>query len=157
MSLSQSTANRYLYLSHFLSTWNSRAFEFGAVLFVSTAFPGSLLPTSVYALARPLSAILFASVVGTYIDTHDRLHVVRLSICRRPFLVQLQLVRSFTFSSIPAFGSCTFLCRHLPPTSWKDMVSCRKVVMFRRDISPCLCGKAVCCDESRLNWAWLGM
>jgi len=72
-------ANR-IYVSHFLSTWNSRAFEFGAVLYLAAIFPGTLLPMSIYALTRGLSAVLFAPAVGQYIDTSDRLQVVRLSI-----------------------------------------------------------------------------
>ncbi|KZL64931.1 iron transporter [Colletotrichum incanum] len=71
---------RRLYLSHFLSTWNSRMFEFGAVLYLATIFPGTLLPMSLYALARGLSALLFAPTVGHYIDNNDRLKVVRASI-----------------------------------------------------------------------------
>jgi hypothetical protein len=74
-------ANR-LYVSHFLSTWNSRVFEFGAVLYLATIFPGTLLPMSVYALARGASAILFSPAVGQYIDKGNRLQVVRLSIGR---------------------------------------------------------------------------
>lgn len=69
-----------IYVSHFLSTWNSRTFEFGAVLYLATIFPGTLLPMSVYALTRGLSAMLFAPAVGQYIDTSNRLQVVRLSI-----------------------------------------------------------------------------
>ncbi len=69
-----------IYVSHFLSTWNSRAFEFGAVLYLAAIFPGTLLPMSIYALTRGLSAVLFAPAVGQYIDTSDRLQVVRLSI-----------------------------------------------------------------------------
>lgn len=71
---------RRLYVSHFLSTWNSRVFEFGAVLYLATIFPGTLLPMSVYAFTRGLSAIVFAPVVGQYIDTSNRLQVVRVSI-----------------------------------------------------------------------------
>lgn len=71
---------RRLYISHFLSTWNSRVFEFGAVLYLATIFPGSLLPMSVYALTRGVSAIVFASAVGYYIDVGNRLQVVRVSI-----------------------------------------------------------------------------
>lgn len=71
---------RRLYLSHFLSTWNSRMFEFGAVLYLATIFPGTLLPMSLYALARGLSALIFAPTVGQYIDNNDRLKVVRSSI-----------------------------------------------------------------------------
>jgi len=69
-----------IYVSHFLSTWNSRVFEFGAVLYLATIFPGTLLPMSVYALARGAFAILFAPAVGQYIDNADRLQVVKLSI-----------------------------------------------------------------------------
>lgn len=69
-----------LYISHFLSTWNSRVFEFGAVLFLSTSFPGTLLPASVYALSRAASVILFSSIVGNFIDHEERMHVVRISI-----------------------------------------------------------------------------
>lgn len=72
-------ANR-LYLSHFLSTWNSRVFEFGAVLYLATIYPGTLLPMSVYALSRGLAAIVFAPAVGHYIDVENRLKVVRVSI-----------------------------------------------------------------------------
>lgn len=73
-----------LYLSHFLSTWNSRVFEFGAVLYLATIFPGTLLPMSVYALTRGLSAVIFAPAIGQYIDTNDRLQVVRASIGMLP-------------------------------------------------------------------------
>lgn len=69
-----------LYTSHFLSTWNSRVFEFGAVLFLASIFPGTLLPMSVYALVRSASAILFAQSIGSWIDHGDRLTVVRVSI-----------------------------------------------------------------------------
>ncbi|KAG7149661.1 Solute carrier family 40 member 1 like protein [Verticillium longisporum] len=44
----EKTARR-LYLSHFLSTWNSRVFEFGAVIYLATIFPDTLMPMSVYA------------------------------------------------------------------------------------------------------------
>jgi solute carrier family 40 (iron-regulated transporter), member 1 len=70
----------HLYTSHFLSTWNTRGFEFGAVLFLATIYPGTLLPMSVYALIRALSAIIFSPTVGAFIDSSNRLKVVRISI-----------------------------------------------------------------------------
>ena len=73
-----------LYTSHFLSTWNTRVFEFGAILYLASIFPRTLLPMSVYALARGTSAILFSPAVGQYIDTGNRLQVVRLSIGSKP-------------------------------------------------------------------------
>ncbi|KAF9046947.1 hypothetical protein BDZ89DRAFT_1007573 [Hymenopellis radicata] len=69
-----------LYTSHFLSTWNSRLFEFAAVLFLASIFPSTLLPMSVYALVRSGAAILFAQLIGGFIDSGDRLWVVRTSI-----------------------------------------------------------------------------
>jgi iron-regulated transporter 1 len=77
--ISASIAYR-LYISHFLSTWNSRVFEFGAVLYLATIYPSSLLHMSVYALSRGLAAILFAPTVGHYIDIGNRLRVVQVSI-----------------------------------------------------------------------------
>ena len=69
-----------LYVSHFLSTWNSRVFEFGAVLYLANVFPNTLLPMSTYALTRSAVAILLSPAIGQYIDTGNRLQVVRLSI-----------------------------------------------------------------------------
>ncbi len=78
-----------LYTSHFLSTWNSRLFEFGAVLFLASIFPGTLLPMSVYAVVRSGAAILFAHSIGTWIDHGNRLAVVRLSIVGQRIAVAL--------------------------------------------------------------------
>jgi iron-regulated transporter 1 len=71
---------RRLYISHALSTWNSRLFEFGAFLFLAKIYPNTLLPASVYALARAASAALLSPRLGSYIDSADRLKAVRLSI-----------------------------------------------------------------------------
>ncbi|KAJ4309565.1 hypothetical protein N0V84_011439 [Fusarium piperis] len=71
---------RRLYVSHTLSTWNSRVFEFGSVLYLAAIFPGTLMPLSVYAMARGAAAIVLSSWVGQYIDREDRLKTVRLSI-----------------------------------------------------------------------------
>ncbi|KAK0624268.1 Ferroporti-1 [Immersiella caudata] len=77
----------HLYISHFLSTWNSRVFEFGAVLFLASIYPDTLLPMSIYALVRSASAILFARIVGRWIDEGDRLVVVRASIVGQRFAI----------------------------------------------------------------------
>ena len=71
---------RRLYISHFLSMWNSRFFEFGAVLFIAKIFPGTLLPVSIYAVVRSAAAIVLSPKIGSYIDVNERLKVVRLSI-----------------------------------------------------------------------------
>ena len=74
---------RRLYFSHFLSTWNSRTFEFAALLVVARLFQETLLPVSIYALFRAGSAICFAPFIGRYVDRGDRLKTVRLSISMR--------------------------------------------------------------------------
>lgn len=69
-----------LYVSHFLSTWNSRLFEFGSVLFLTSIYPQTLLAMSVYALVRSAAAIVFAQALGLWIDRGERLSTVRMSI-----------------------------------------------------------------------------
>ncbi|KAL4930872.1 putative iron-regulated transporter [Aspergillus undulatus] len=68
------------YTSHTLSTWNSRMFEFGAVVFLASIYPDTLLYASIYALVRSLFAVLFSSALGTLVDRVDRLVSIRWSI-----------------------------------------------------------------------------
>ena len=75
-----SSIKQRLYTSHFLSTWNSRAFEFAAILFIAKTYPGTLLPASIYALVRAGSAACLAPAIGRYIDRANRLQVARVSI-----------------------------------------------------------------------------
>lgn len=69
-----------LYVSHSLSTWNSRVFEFGAALFLTSIYPGTLLPVSIYSLVRNAGYIAFAQPVGQWINKGDRLRLIRASI-----------------------------------------------------------------------------
>lgn len=83
-----------LYISHTLSTWNSRMFEFGAVLFLASIFPGTLLYASIYALVRAFSAVALSSWLGAQVDRSDRLVAVRHSIGRLESFRILQYVPS---------------------------------------------------------------
>ncbi|KAL5416322.1 hypothetical protein PMIN06_003292 [Paraphaeosphaeria minitans] len=69
-----------LYLSHTLSTWNARTFEFSAVIFLGSIFPSTLFYASCYALFRSLAAFLLSSAIGHQVDSRERLGVVRHSI-----------------------------------------------------------------------------
>ncbi|ESU11014.1 hypothetical protein FGSG_05096 [Fusarium graminearum PH-1] len=71
-----SQSARRLYVSHTLSTWNSRVFEFGSVLYLASIFPGTLMPLAVYSMIRGAAAIALSSWVGSYIDRNDRLKTV---------------------------------------------------------------------------------
>ncbi|KAJ5269574.1 hypothetical protein N7505_005332 [Penicillium chrysogenum] len=55
-------------------------FEFGAVLFLASNFPGTLLYASIYALVRAFSAVALSSWLGAQVDHSDRLVAVRHSI-----------------------------------------------------------------------------
>ncbi|KAJ5227125.1 uncharacterized protein N7469_007131 [Penicillium citrinum] len=93
-----------LYLSHSLSAWNSRMFEFGAVLFLASIFPGTLLYASIYALVRSLSAVALSSWLGSKVDRSNRLVVLRQSI---------------VWQRIPVAGSCLcFIVLLRYPESW---------------------------------------
>jgi iron-regulated transporter 1 len=80
MTAENSKITRRLCISHFLSAWNARTFEFGAVLFLATIYPGTLLYASIYALLRSASATLLSSRVGSYVDRENRLISIRHSI-----------------------------------------------------------------------------
>ena len=69
-----------LYVSHILSTWNARTFEFGAIIFLAAIFPGTLFFASCYALCRSAAAAVLGSWIGSQVDRKNRLHVVRQSI-----------------------------------------------------------------------------
>ncbi|TFY56518.1 hypothetical protein EVG20_g8895 [Dentipellis fragilis] len=98
---------RRLYISHLLSTWNSRVFEFGAMLFFAGIFPNTLLPMSAYALTRSLSAIASARGVGRYIDGGDRLAVVRTSIVGQRAAVVLSCIAFWILSNTTSRASST--------------------------------------------------
>ncbi|RMY03240.1 hypothetical protein D0868_07565 [Hortaea werneckii] len=68
-----SSTQRLLYISHFLSTWNSRVFEFGAFLFLASIYPQTLLPASVYAMTRAMFAVFLSSATGYAVDRFPRL------------------------------------------------------------------------------------
>jgi iron-regulated transporter 1 len=55
-------------------------FEFGAVLFLASIYPGTLLYASIYALIRSLSVILLSSWLGSVVDRSNRLKAIRQSI-----------------------------------------------------------------------------
>lgn len=128
-------SKRRLYVSHFLSTCNSRVFEFGSVLYLAAIFPGTLLPMSVYAMARGASAILLSSLVGQYIDRGNRLKVVRLSIGM--YLDMKRPSFSSNMNSVPASCGRT-LMRHLL-SSHQD-AGCSTISTSRPSSCSCLDG-----------------
>lgn len=68
-----------LFISSFLSIWNNRGFEFGASFFLTTIYPRTLLPVSIYALIRSLAAVL-TPFMGRFVDTSNPLRLIQVSI-----------------------------------------------------------------------------
>ena len=84
----------------FLASWGIRSTEFSMVLFLATAFPGRLFYVSGYGLVRSLSAILFSSWIGAYVDLLNRLRAIRMSIIFQRIPVAMSCV---IFISFPWF------------------------------------------------------
>ena len=151
---------RRLYTSHLLSTWNSRTFEFASLLFIARIWKDTLLPVSVFAIFRALSAIVFAGRIGQSVDQYNRLTVVRTSIgmllftCRvkeskkyaeRPIVGQRVAVILWLLFLLPAgmlasekfgpralrmFGSLVFL---IPLACVEKVYSITNLVAIERD------------------------
>jgi solute carrier family 40 (iron-regulated transporter), member 1 len=98
-----------LYTSHALSTWNSRTFEFGAVLFLAMAAPNTLLYSSGYAFFRALSAVLMSSKIGSLLDRANRLSAIRLSIVLQRIPVALSCLLLLLLLRYPNRESPWFL------------------------------------------------
>ena len=70
-----------LFVSHFLSMWNSRTYEYGAILFIQASFPGNLLPSSINGIAETICVLFFASALGRWVDAaSSRLRPLLLTI-----------------------------------------------------------------------------
>lgn len=66
--------------AYFFSAWGDRMWEFASVLLVLDIFGDTLLPSSLFGFVEALVSIVAGSFVGTYIDTNDRLVVMRTSV-----------------------------------------------------------------------------
>lgn len=146
-----------LYISHFLSTWNSRVFEFGAVLFLSTIFPGTLLPASVYALARAASVILFSGFVGDFIDHGDRMRVVRISIGTILLFLAQKVFKYPKFMTDPDSNSGTkgrdssFLRLDMAHGFGRQPAPLDGRNILSSPFNACMCREAQLCLEHNLN------
>eukprot|EP00729_Bicosta_minor_P007195 gene7195-11584_t len=68
---------RKLYISHFLSAWGDRMFEFAVGLLLINVWPDTLLLVAFYGLVGSVGNVLGGAPVGEWVDRGDRLMVVR--------------------------------------------------------------------------------
>jgi solute carrier family 40 (iron-regulated transporter), member 1 len=66
-------ARQALYVSHFLSTWGQRAWEFLVGLVMLEIHPSSLLLVSIFGLCDAAAVVIFGPAVGTFVDSMPRL------------------------------------------------------------------------------------
>ncbi|ORY62293.1 Ferroporti-1 [Pseudomassariella vexata] len=57
-----------LYISHALSTWNARGYEFATILFTASAYPDTLVAAAIRMTIVYFAMILFSSVVGRWVQ-----------------------------------------------------------------------------------------
>ncbi|KAG0342779.1 hypothetical protein BG004_005584 [Podila humilis] len=69
-----------LYLSHLLTSWVDRSFEFASYLLISKIYTRSLLQASAYGLTTTLVALLFSNHIGNWINILSRLNTYRITL-----------------------------------------------------------------------------
>ncbi|KAG0274315.1 hypothetical protein BGZ95_009913 [Linnemannia exigua] len=69
-----------LYLSHMLTSWVDRSFEFASYLLISRVYTASLLQSSIYGLVTTLSALLLSNQIGNWINILSRLNTYRVTL-----------------------------------------------------------------------------
>ncbi|KAL4222198.1 hypothetical protein ACF0H5_018235 [Mactra antiquata] len=70
----------YVYISHFLSAWGDRMWQFGVGLFLVIIAPESLLLTAIYGFVMGAAILLFGPMVGDWVDRTARLSAARISL-----------------------------------------------------------------------------
>lgn len=74
------THHRKLYLSHLLTSWVDRSFEFASYLLISSVYTKSLLQASIYGLTTTLIALLLSNRIGNWINILSRLNTYKVTL-----------------------------------------------------------------------------
>ncbi|KAF9548467.1 hypothetical protein EC957_006280 [Mortierella hygrophila] len=72
--------NHKLYLTHALTSWVDRSFEFASYLLISKIYTSSLLQASVYGLTTTLTALILSNQIGNWINILSRLNTYRITL-----------------------------------------------------------------------------
>ena len=95
-----------LHISHTLSSWNARFFEFAVTLLILSIFPRTLLATGIFGLVTTVSAIILSPYLGSYIDRTNRLEVMQHTI----FIQRSAVVLSCVAVPLFDFHTLTIAC-----------------------------------------------
>eukprot|EP00047_Mylnosiga_fluctuans_P024533 m.163286 g.163286 ORF g.163286 m.163286 type:complete len:533 (+) comp9876_c0_seq8:24-1622(+) len=89
-----------LYVSHFLSKWGDRMWEFAIALLLIEIWQDSLLMAAIYGLTSTMAIVLLGSVVGHYVDTHARLSAVRWSVFLQNAAILVCMITTVSIISV---------------------------------------------------------
>ncbi|KAG0002918.1 hypothetical protein BGZ79_002072 [Entomortierella chlamydospora] len=90
--------SRKLYLSHLLTSWVDRSFEFASYLMISNVYT-SLLQSSIYGLTITLVALLFSNRIGNWINILSRLNTYRITLLTQKLSIILSTVLFYYLDS----------------------------------------------------------
>ncbi|XP_048731277.2 solute carrier family 40 member 1-like isoform X3 [Ostrea edulis] len=79
----------YVFISHFMSAWGDRMWSFGVGLFLISLSPDSLQLPAVHGFSSGGATLLFAGLVGYWVDNTARLTAARVSLVVQNLLVVL--------------------------------------------------------------------
>lgn len=79
----------YVFISHFMSAWGDRMWSFGVGLFLISLAPDSLQLPAIYGFSSGGATLLFAGLVGYWVDNTPRLTAARVSLVIQNLLVVL--------------------------------------------------------------------
>lgn len=71
---------RWLYLSHALSAWGDRMWEFAIVLLMIQIMPNTLLLSALFGFTEAATRVFAGPLVGDWVDHTNRLRVVKVSL-----------------------------------------------------------------------------
>ncbi|OQS01940.1 Ferroportin (FP) Family [Thraustotheca clavata] len=70
----------YFYLSHFLTSWSDRMWQFALPLLTAQLFPSTLLPVVLFPLSTYSTLIIAMPLLGKFVDCTDRWVVIRTGV-----------------------------------------------------------------------------
>lgn len=84
--------NHKLYLSHALTSWVDRSFEFASYLLISKIYTSSLLQSSIYGLTTTLAALILSNQIGNWINILSRLNTYRTTLLAQKISIVVSTV-----------------------------------------------------------------
>lgn len=85
----------FVYISHFLSAWGDRMWQFGIGLFLVELAPDSLQLVAIYGFASGVATLLLSTALGDWVDKTPRLKAARVSLVAQNICVALCAVVVF--------------------------------------------------------------